>query len=176
MASAGAVAAVAAGAPIFFVSPDTRVFALCFTPMLTVLVWLVLGPWRSSMMPAARAARWAMIAVLAAVACCLVLALYGVARYPGAGRDPWHLTALVFAVLLIGYLWIAVAGLGASGSTTSAQRPAGLVAGMVLGGLWAAGNVTNDPWLSIALLVPAGAVVVLGARLRSVDASPIVGR
>jgi hypothetical protein len=83
--------------------------------------------------------------VLVGVPACIGVVLVGIGRYPQAGEDPLHLYALVFALVLVAYAWLAVfpppplrpAGVRA---VTAAALPAGLLAA----GLWVLGSEAGD--------------------------------
>lgn len=127
--------AAGTGAGIWLVSPLTRVFAVMFAVMLACCGGLAIIWPRAA---GRRGGAVAAVVVLAGVAGCVSLVLYGARRYPRAVEDPSHAFSLILAAGLAGCVAMALL------PSPAAARRYGVPAGILTGLLWAVGGMASD--------------------------------
>jgi hypothetical protein len=79
------------------------------------------------------------LGLLAGVAACVGLGVYGVVRYPAAGDDPAHLYGIFFATVLTGYVWLLLFPPVAATADAAARRY-GLTGAAALAAVWGFGS------------------------------------
>lgn len=101
-AAASAAAAVATSLAMERAVPGLRVFAVTLVALVGALATVTAARPRRPSLAAPG------VAVLLGVAGCIATTLYVVTKYPIAARDPSHIVSVAFALLLAGYLWLAL--------------------------------------------------------------------
>jgi hypothetical protein len=102
----GTAAAVAGGLTMGRVLPAMQVFTITFAGLVGALATLTVA--RSHRPSLAAPGIAATSALLVGVAGCIAIYAYIAVKYPPAVHDPSHIFSVVFAVLLTGYLWLAL--------------------------------------------------------------------
>jgi hypothetical protein len=180
--TATVAAAVGASLALGHVLPAFQVFAATFTMLVGALATLTVGRSRrpSRTVPGLTVTA----AMLAGVAGCVAIFAYVAVRYPLAARDPSHLFSMLFAAVLTGYVWLALAPPRVLTTSRSARR---IGAGAALVGfgvgypLVAATSYDGQVLYLLAglfLLVPGSAVaaaVVGGTRRHGAEAAVWLG-
>jgi hypothetical protein len=100
------VAAIATGLAMHWVLPAMQVFAVTFVALVGVLATLTVA--RSHKPGLTTPGIVTSATLLAGVAGCIAIFAYIAAKYPAAVYDPSHVFSVLFAVLLTGYVWLAL--------------------------------------------------------------------
>jgi hypothetical protein len=134
MAAVGAAAiamTIGVGLAVGLVLPALQVFAITLTALLGALMVLAIG---RSRRPTRTAPGLAVtVPMLAGVVGCVGIFAYIGLRYPAAAHDPSHLFSVLFAVILAGYVWLALSPPRALTTSRSARRMAAGTALVVFG-------------------------------------------
>jgi hypothetical protein len=175
------VGAAGIGVPVAMISTQLRVFAVLLAAGVAGCVWLAVTRAGRADRGQPAASRLSRVFVGVGLLASVLAGTYGVAHFPQAGADPTHLYAVVFAAMLVGYLWLVVAPPTSVGWGRAASRY-GLIATAVVVASWVlvvAGSVLSGRSIAAVMpptLVPALALVggFVGARTRSIAAASVV--
>ncbi len=121
-----AVAAVFAGVVVGRVLPGMQVFAIAFTALVGALATLAVARSRRPVLAPAS------LGIATGVAACVAATAYVAAVQPAGARGPLRDLSLVLAVLLAGYLWLALTPPRALLANRCARR-LGTAAGLLVG-------------------------------------------
>jgi hypothetical protein len=164
------------------VLPPVQVFAGSLTALVGLLLVFAVG--RSRRPDRAVPGLMTTVAMLTGSAFCVALFAYVALRYPAATRDPSHVFSVLFAVVLSGYVWLALAPPRVLAASRSARRT-GTVAALAVFGLGypLVASQSYDGQLvyllaGLFLVIPGLAMAVAavgGTRRRGVEAAVWMG-